>query len=93
MGRRQIRQTDLADLVGKSPMWVHRRLTQGAAISVDDMQLFAAALGCSVSDLMGDGVSVMPGFHTEKITERPGGAGADQSAESPRPTPPPGPAA
>jgi transcriptional regulator with XRE-family HTH domain len=52
MARRRVDTRELAERVGKSHAWVHRRMTGAVAVSVDDAHLLAEALGIDAGVLL-----------------------------------------
>ena len=50
--RRDWKQSDLATRMGKSEMWVSRRLRGAQPIDLNDLQLFAEALNVEAADLL-----------------------------------------
>lgn len=53
MGRRGINQTQLAEQMGVTPMWLSRRIKAArVAVDVSDLALIADALQCEVQDLL-----------------------------------------
>ena len=51
-GRKRMSQAKLAKLMGKTPMWVSLRLRGRQPIDMNDLWLFAKALGVSVHQLL-----------------------------------------
>lgn len=51
-GRRRMSQAQLAKEMGKTPMWVSLRLRGLQPIDLNDLLLFARALGVQIHDLM-----------------------------------------
>jgi len=54
MARNGVRQVDLAELLGVRQNWVSKRLTGDVPIRFEDVERIAAALGTTVSELLGD---------------------------------------
>lgn len=79
MGRRGLRQAHLARRLGKNDVWLSVRLNGRQAIDVNDLQLIAAALGCSILDLLPDGVRRGQVEHSE------GGPSAEVTSWYPEP--------
>ena len=52
MGRRRINKAELARRLGKSEVWVGRRLNGKLPLAIDDLQHIAVVLGVSASDLL-----------------------------------------
>lgn len=53
LGRQQMSNRRLAELIGRSAMWIHRRLSTGdTELTFDDAQLIAGALGVPVRQLL-----------------------------------------
>lgn len=53
LGRQQMSNRKLAELIGRSAMWIHRRLSTGdTELTFDDAQLIAGALGVPVLQLL-----------------------------------------
>lgn len=52
MARRRVDTRELAQRVGKSRMWVSRRMTGETALTIDDAHLVADALGIDPSVLL-----------------------------------------
>ena len=50
--RRDMKQTDLADRMGVSEMWVSRRLRGAQPIDLNDLERFAEALNVEVTELL-----------------------------------------
>lgn len=51
-GRKRMSQAQLAKLMGKTPMWVSLRLRGRQPIDMNDLWIFAKALGVSVHQLL-----------------------------------------
>lgn len=53
LGRQQMSNRRLAELIGRSAMWIHRRLSTGdTELTFNDAQLIAGALGVPVRQLL-----------------------------------------
>lgn len=52
MGRRRINKAEMARRLGKSEVWVGRRLNGKLPLAVDDLQHIAVVLGVAASDLL-----------------------------------------
>jgi len=52
MGRRSIRQSELARTLGVTEMWLSRRLRGTQTLDLDDLEKISKALGCRIIDLL-----------------------------------------
>ncbi|WP_367174130.1 helix-turn-helix domain-containing protein [uncultured Deinococcus sp.] len=57
LARRRISNRGFAAALGTTPAWIDRRLNGTTAMTTDDLELFAEALGISVGELLRDAVS------------------------------------
>lgn len=53
LARRRLSQRDFADAIGKSQVWVSRRLSGAVPLTVDDVELIARGLEVEVAALLG----------------------------------------
>lgn len=52
LGRKRMRQADLARALGVGPMWVSDRMTGRTRLTIDDLDRIANALGVGIVDLL-----------------------------------------
>lgn len=52
LGRKRMRQADLARALGVGPMWVSDRMTGRTRLTIDDLDRIATALGVGIVDLL-----------------------------------------
>lgn len=52
MARQRLTQRELAERLGSQQSWLSRRLTGGVALTLDDAELIAEALGVSLVQLV-----------------------------------------
>ena len=53
LARRRVSQHKLAQHLGKSQTWVHRRLSGNVSLSINDIMLIADFLGLPITELLG----------------------------------------
>jgi len=52
MGRRNVRQHELAVRLGRPDVWVSRRLKADVPMSLEDLESLARVLNCGIADLL-----------------------------------------